>query len=244
MEETTEPPIRKLRFSPMVIGIIVLLVVLIVIIMFIAASELSKTAPQGNDLSIKEPPLEPYCGDGNCDSTESCSSCSEDCGACPTPEHYCGDGICSQDEHCSDCPSDCGECPEIEPGKPSTPLGQDCLDCISIVEIKEDALGEDRYNLNDEHVTFRNRCDYPCDLTGWTVENKQRCTYTFPDFILGSGERVRLYSGEGTDTDEYSIRRLYWRNDNTNCNEIWDNSVDNLYLKDAQENVAQVRSYW
>jgi len=32
-----------------------------------------------------EPPPPPYCGDGTCDPTESCSTCPEDCGECPPP---------------------------------------------------------------------------------------------------------------------------------------------------------------
>jgi cysteine-rich repeat protein len=49
----------------------------------------------------------PYCGDGKCDSGESCSTCSQDCGSCGggcfgcgvvTP--YCGDGILNGDEEC------------------------------------------------------------------------------------------------------------------------------------------------
>ena len=48
------------------------------------------------------------CGDGTCDADETCESCVEDCGACPT----CGDGTCDADETCELCPADCGTCPE------------------------------------------------------------------------------------------------------------------------------------
>lgn len=49
---------------------------------------------------------DPYCGDGTCDSGESCSKCEVDCGACP----YCGDGTCDSNETCQSCKSDCGAC--------------------------------------------------------------------------------------------------------------------------------------
>ncbi|MBR9701204.1 hypothetical protein GOV11_05050 [Candidatus Woesearchaeota archaeon] len=39
-----------------------------------------------------------YCGDGTCDASESCSTCSQDCGACP----YCGDGNLDPGEECDD----------------------------------------------------------------------------------------------------------------------------------------------
>jgi len=48
-----------------------------------------------------------YCGDGNCNTDETCLSCPGDCGICPI---VCGDGNCNSDEDCSSCPSDCGQC--------------------------------------------------------------------------------------------------------------------------------------
>jgi len=51
------------------------------------------------------------CGDGTCASSESCSSCPSDCGACSSPNATgCGNGVCGTDESCSSCPSDCGAC--------------------------------------------------------------------------------------------------------------------------------------
>ena len=73
-------------------------------------------------------PESPYCGDGYCDEGESCSSCSQDCGTCPTGggkktggggtggggfSEYCGNGKCAETENCSTCPHDCGICPEL-----------------------------------------------------------------------------------------------------------------------------------
>jgi hypothetical protein len=49
-----------------------------------------------------------YCGDGTCDSGETCSSCSTDCGSCSG--EYCGDGTCNGDESCTTCSDDCGAC--------------------------------------------------------------------------------------------------------------------------------------
>jgi len=54
---------------------------------------------------------EPFCGDGSCDSDESCGSCSSDCGDCAP---FCGDGTCDSDESCSTYADDCGDCPEPE----------------------------------------------------------------------------------------------------------------------------------
>lgn len=70
-------------------------------------------------------PESPYCGDGYCDEGESCASCSQDCGVCPTKKpttaggggiviiEYCGNGVCElEKENCSTCPEDCGVCKE------------------------------------------------------------------------------------------------------------------------------------
>ncbi len=46
----------------------------------------------------------PICGNGNCESGETCSGCPQDC-------HSCGDGCCTSGETCTTCPSDCGTCP-------------------------------------------------------------------------------------------------------------------------------------
>ena len=48
------------------------------------------------------------CGDGTCNGTETCTTCTQDCGACAP---VCGDGTCNGTETCSTCTQDCGACP-------------------------------------------------------------------------------------------------------------------------------------
>jgi len=48
------------------------------------------------------------CGNSRCDSGESCSTCSKDCGVCPAT---CGDRSCNGQETCQTCVVDCGACP-------------------------------------------------------------------------------------------------------------------------------------
>ncbi len=76
----------------------------------------------------------PVCGNGSCESGETCSNCSSDCGACKKSDGsscssdsecssnycvhgtcrsssiYCGDSYCDSGEGCSSCSSDCGSC--------------------------------------------------------------------------------------------------------------------------------------
>jgi hypothetical protein len=61
------------------------------------------------------------CGDGTCNSGETCSTCSQDCGPC----NYCGDGRCTSTETCSSCQQDCGQCAQPTPA-PVTPIVYTC----------------------------------------------------------------------------------------------------------------------
>ncbi|MBU1005404.1 MAG: hypothetical protein KJ561_06245 [Nanoarchaeota archaeon] len=65
-----------------------------------------------------------WCGNGRCESDESCSSCSSDCGSCP----YCGDGSCNNGETCSSCSRDCGTCAPYC-GDGSCNNGETCSSC-------------------------------------------------------------------------------------------------------------------
>jgi hypothetical protein len=53
------------------------------------------------------------CGDNSCSSSENCTSCASDCGACIviTPQ-ACGNNLCESSESCKTCPQDC-KCPSI-----------------------------------------------------------------------------------------------------------------------------------
>jgi hypothetical protein len=65
--------------------------------------------PQVYFLNYYQEPVQPICGDQSCNGSETCSSCSADCGQCP-PEPVCGDQSCNGAETCSTCSGDCGSC--------------------------------------------------------------------------------------------------------------------------------------
>jgi len=107
---------------------------------------------------------------------------------------------------------------------------------LSVVALRADAGGEDATNLNDEFVTFGNTGDSPLDLSGWTVTDAGRTTYTFPSGVtLEPGEQVTLYTGSGTDTDT----ELYWGR----ANEVWENGADTMTVRSASGEVVLRRSY-
>lgn len=107
---------------------------------------------------------------------------------------------------------------------------------LEIVEIHEDAEREERENLNDEYVTFRNDGDDTLDLSEWVVEDEADHDYTFPsDFTLEAGEEVTLHTGKGEDTDT----DLYWGLGNP----VWNNGGDTVHVYNADGELVTERSY-
>ncbi len=107
---------------------------------------------------------------------------------------------------------------------------------LEIVEIHEDAEGEERENLNNEYVTFQNGGDNPLDLGGWVVEDEADHDYTVPDgFTLEAGAKVTLHTGQGENTGT----DLYWGQGNP----VWNNAGDTVYVTNADGETVIERSY-
>ncbi len=107
--------------------------------------------------------------------------------------------------------------------------------CIGILYFHWNAEGDDRYNLNDEYVVFRNTCSQPIDMTDWTVKDGANHLYTFPSFVLEGYAEVTLYTGCGTNTKT----RLYW----CSSGPIWNNNGDTLFLRNANGELVLSYSY-
>jgi micrococcal nuclease len=116
---------------------------------------------------------------------------------------------------------------------------EDLSKCTGILYFHWNAEGNDCYNLNDEYVTFKNSCSKSIDMTGWTVKDEANHIYTFPDFSLAGGATVTLYTGAGKDT----TTELYWDSSGYQCNAIWNNDGDTLYLRDTSGNLVISYSY-
>lgn len=107
---------------------------------------------------------------------------------------------------------------------------------LEVVEINEDAPGNDHDNPNGEYVVFQNAGDASLDLTGWRVEDEAEHAYNFPGgFSLDSGQEVTLYSGTGEDTDT----ELYWGSEQA----IWNNGGDTVFVYDDSGEVVVEREY-
>lgn len=57
-----------------------------------------------------------------------------------------------------------------------------------------------------EYVLIKNESQGGVSLLGWQVENAKGEAYTFPDLTLNANGRVKLFTGQGTN----SVIELYW----------------------------------
>lgn len=103
------------------------------------------------------------------------------------------------------------------------------------IQIHYDAAGDDKKNLNDEYIIFRNTNTNNLVLGGWTVKDSSTNIYEFKKFTIKSDSRVYLYSGKGKD-DEKS---LYWNNPKP----VWNNDHDTLYLRDKNGLLVEILNY-
>jgi competence protein ComEC len=107
---------------------------------------------------------------------------------------------------------------------------------LVIKTINADAEGDDRENLNDEYVVFRNDGDSSLNLTDWTVSDESGKTYQFPDgFTLDPGATVTLHTGSGTDTES----DLYWEAGRP----VWNNDGDTVTVTTSEREVMIEEAY-
>ena len=92
--------------------------------------------------------------------------------------------------------------------------------------------------LNDEYIEFTNTGSADEDMTGWTLENGDGDTYTFPDgFTLTAGGTVRVHTGTGTDSS--TDGDLYWGA----ATFRWDNDADTAALYDDGGSLVRETSW-
>jgi micrococcal nuclease len=87
-----------------------------------------------------------------------------------------------------------------------------------------------------EWVEFSNQGAQPIDMTGFTLKDEANHIYEFNAFTLRPDQRVRLYSGDGQDTET----RLYW---GLGSNTVWNNGGDTAYLRDPDGALVDVYTY-
>ncbi|HNX40698.1 MAG TPA: lamin tail domain-containing protein [Methanothrix sp.] len=99
---------------------------------------------------------------------------------------------------------------------------------IAITSVNFAATSPEKDNLNEEWVEISNLGSADASLTGWTLEDAQNHSYSFPDISLKAGAAIKIHTGTGTDTEE----DLYWNRSSS----IWNNDGDVATLMDASGN--------
>ncbi|MBU0953312.1 MAG: thermonuclease family protein [Nanoarchaeota archaeon] len=107
--------------------------------------------------------------------------------------------------------------------------------CLSVIEEHANAAGNDGENLNDEYLVFRNRCEEPLDLDGWSLRDASDNTYEFPVVAIDPDASFTLHSGQGANNET----DLFWNAGKA----IWNNNGDTVTIADATDMVIFTYTY-
>lgn len=101
---------------------------------------------------------------------------------------------------------------------------------LVIVEVFENAPGDDRENPNGEFVIIENAGDSDVSMESWGLRDEStRHRYTFPDVVVAPGELVQIRTGCGTNDLGSDPIELFW------CDPeppVWNNGGDLALLLD------------
>ncbi|WP_328673363.1 lamin tail domain-containing protein [Streptomyces sp. NBC_00328] len=115
---------------------------------------------------------------------------------------------------------------------------------LKIKGVQYDAPGRDSNscssgNTKNEYLTIKNYSSgTTVNLKGYVVKDATGNKFTFPaNHYLEPGDSVKLRGGHGTDSDAGNV--VYRQN----CNFIWNNDKDSIYLYKSSGARADVHSY-
>ncbi|MFF9207850.1 MULTISPECIES: lamin tail domain-containing protein [unclassified Streptomyces] len=114
---------------------------------------------------------------------------------------------------------------------------------LKIKGVQYDAPGRDSNRCNggntkDEYLTIKNYSRTTVNLKGYVVKDAAGNKFTFAaSHVLEPGDYVRLRGGRGTDSDRDNV--VYRQN----CNFIWNNDKDTIYLYKPGGARADVHAY-
>ncbi|GAB1331131.1 lamin tail domain-containing protein [Streptomyces sp. NPDC093260] len=114
---------------------------------------------------------------------------------------------------------------------------------LKIKGVQYDAPGRDsnsctKGNAKNEYLTVKNYSRSTVNLKGYVVKDAAGNRFTFrSNHYLERGDYVNLRGGKGTDSDAKNV--VYRQN----CNFIWNNDKDTIYLYAPSGARADVHSY-
>ncbi|MEW2168067.1 lamin tail domain-containing protein [Streptomyces sp. NPDC007084] len=115
---------------------------------------------------------------------------------------------------------------------------------LKVKGVQYDAPGRDSNscssgNTRDEYLTIKNySSSATVNLKGYVVKDAAGTRFTFPsNHYLEPGDYIKLRGGHGTDSD---ARNVVYRQ---NCNFLWNNDKDTVYLYKPGGARADVHPY-
>lgn len=111
-----------------------------------------------------------------------------------------------------------------------------CSECIILKEL-DNGKGKDDCEAGTEFAIFYNKCEYRCDLNGWSVKDSATHIYKFKGNIIAQDKKLILYNGVGTD----NATTLFWQN--KGCASLWNDAGDALFLRDKEGGIVVYYSY-
>ncbi|MFD9132857.1 lamin tail domain-containing protein [Streptomyces bottropensis] len=115
---------------------------------------------------------------------------------------------------------------------------------LKVRGVQYDAPGRDSNscstgNTDAEYLTVKNySTTATVNLKGYVVKDATGNPFTFPaNHYLEPGDYVKLRGGHGSDSDKYNV--VY----RDNCNFLWNNDRDTIYLYKPSGSRADVHSY-
>jgi len=107
--------------------------------------------------------------------------------------------------------------------------------CIGIQWFNYNAYGDDNKNLNDEYISFRNKCEETIDMTGWKLTDNSSKEYIFPSFVAAAKLTFALHTGSGANNET----DLYWNQDRA----VWNNGGDHMIMFNNEGKLVLEYSY-
>ena len=107
---------------------------------------------------------------------------------------------------------------------------------LTIVDVEENAPGDDRDNPNGEWVLIENDGDVDVSLAGWKLRDEStRHRMEFPNVLLPAGASVRVRTGCGDNVLDDDPIEVFW------CDPeppVWNNDGDTAFLLDPNGAIA------
>lgn len=109
---------------------------------------------------------------------------------------------------------------------------------VHLAEVYYNSPGSDtgsNTSLNAEWVKITNSTTRSANLTGWTLTDASRHTYTFGTYWLGAGKSVYVHTGKGTNTTTHRYQSRSWY--------VWNNDKDTATLRRSTGSWVDTCSY-